>query len=76
MRNRRVLATILAALRAWQHLRSPQDVPAGSSSELVTIATDDGSFEPLSIEEIDTLCELINCDGPQSSNLTASTCSS
>ena len=52
----RELGTVLAALRYWQN----RD-PYWSEGLLVnSIATDDGSFEPLSAEEIDELCERIN----------------
>ena len=52
--NKRELATVLAALRYWQ-----RKLPIGAKPE-ADIATD-GGIEPLSAEEIDALCEKINC---------------
>lgn len=46
----RQLATVLAALRLWQRTDWP---PA----DLCDIATDGAEMEPLSVEEIDELCE-------------------
>jgi hypothetical protein len=53
--NSRELATILAALRYWQ--RAPM------LGALADIATNDGEYEALSPDEIDELCEKINCVG-------------
>jgi hypothetical protein len=48
------LATVLAALRYWQrYIETYNDVP-------VTEHFEDGA-EPLTVEDIDTLCEQINC---------------
>ena len=49
------LATVLAALRLWQRSRHPLD--------LEEIATDEGALDPLDTDEIDSLCERINCEG-------------
>ena len=51
----RELATVLAALRLWQRSRQPLD--------LEQIATDEGSFAQLDTDEIDELCQRINCEG-------------
>ena len=51
----RELATVLAALRLWQRSRHPLD--------LEEIATDEGSFDCLDTDEIDSLCERVNCEG-------------
>ena len=52
--NQRELNTVLAALRLWQ---SGVHHPL----ELEVIATNDGESEPLDGEEIDALCERLNC---------------
>ncbi len=52
--NNREVATVLAALRHWQRVTNPR-------LELEEIASDGGTLEPLSVEEIDDLCERINC---------------
>jgi hypothetical protein len=55
MFDNRTTATVLAALREWQ-----MNHPAG-------VAAPEGHFEnhqPLSTDEIDTLCEQINTDVP------------
>lgn len=48
----RELATALAALRSWQR--------TGGAGPEMEVATDGGSFEPLSAKEIDALCEKLN----------------
>jgi hypothetical protein len=48
------LATILAALRHWQNAL-PENAKAYED-----VATDDGRFEPLSVDEIDELCMRLN----------------
>lgn len=53
LQERRETATILAALRFWQ--TQPNVTP-----ELHAIATDGDQVNPLTNEEIDTLCERIN----------------
>lgn len=60
--TRRELATVLAALRAYQnkHLGGGPDV-AGTSVE--DIATDSGSFKPLGFRGINRLCEKLNMSG-------------
>jgi hypothetical protein len=52
--DERELATILAALRFWQ----AQDAPPARQYD---IATDCGEIDPLTVGEIDALCERINC---------------
>lgn len=49
----RELATILASLRLWQSL---DQLPA----EHLALTTDDGAFDFLANEDIDTLCERLN----------------
>lgn len=60
MMNQRIFeretATILAALRYWQREGLMSD---GDEQD---VASDGGRFQSLSAEEIDTLCERINCD--------------
>lgn len=52
----RELATILAALRFYQEqIERSDDWPAQS------IATNEGEFDPLTPQEIDALCERLNC---------------
>lgn len=56
----REVSTILAALRYWQSAicgMLPQP-PA-----LVVLATDEGRYPSLTVEEIDELCEQINING-------------
>jgi hypothetical protein len=52
--DRRQLSTIFAALRHWQRVGMIDDTPEWD------IATDGGSLEPMSVDEIDGLCEEIN----------------
>lgn len=54
--DRAELAAVLAGLRL---LQSSQAVPAG----ITDIQTDGGEVEPLSLEQIDALCERINSEG-------------
>lgn len=54
--SNRETATILAALRYWQREGL---MSAGDEQD---VASDGGRFESLSAEEIDALCERINCD--------------
>jgi hypothetical protein len=56
--NHRNLATVLAALRYWQR------EGVGSAGHEQNIATDDGAWSAMSVEEIDELCEAINLDEP------------
>ena len=49
----RELGHVLAALRAYQQL-------AGHSADLDGIATDAGTHDPMSPDEIDDLCERLN----------------
>lgn len=49
--NERELATVLAALRSWQE----RGDPGGFYSEYFE------EYEPLSEDEIDDLCERLNC---------------
>lgn len=53
-------STVLAALRFYQS--NLDDEPADIHA-IYTIATDDGDIDPLSADEIDTLCEKLNTDG-------------
>ncbi len=52
----RQTATVLAALRYWQ-----REGLNSSGHEIDAIATNDGEFAAMDAEEIDTLCEEINC---------------
>jgi hypothetical protein len=54
--SERETATILAALRYWQREGL---MSAGAEQD---VASDGERFQALSAEEIDTLCERINCD--------------
>ena len=49
------LSTILAALRLWQR------TPLYSVEPEFDIATGDGTIDPLDNEDIDSLCERLNC---------------
>jgi hypothetical protein len=56
----RELATVLASLRYWQTDRSDRvDIPERYDD----IATDGNTLVPLDNEEIDVLCERLNCGG-------------
>ena len=55
----RELSTVLAALRWWQ-LRG--DLGSDACND---VATDGGTVEPLSLAEIDTLCERLNVEVPR-----------
>ena len=57
--NASELATILAALRNYQQQGLCD--PAKRSPDLDDIATNGGTVAALSAEEIDTLCENLNC---------------
>jgi hypothetical protein len=54
----RELSTVLAALRLYQ---GSMDDSAQVTSVLRDIASDDGRIEPLTPDEIDRLCEEMNC---------------
>jgi hypothetical protein len=58
--NDRQLGTVLAALRFWQ--RTTVVAPKGPLPE-DDISTDGGTCNPLDANEIDTLCEELNCGG-------------
>lgn len=62
--SEREFDTILAALRAWEGLMNGQDV-AKMFGDLIEIAENDrkGDDAALSIDEIDNLCEDLNCGG-------------
>jgi hypothetical protein len=66
--DNRELATILAALRFWQENNGPENAAESLGHEFECavsvniIATDCGELEPLRREEIDALCERINCE--------------
>lgn len=54
---------ILAALRYWQHARTTNDnrlVSAVLPEAIEDIATDGGGHAPLTLRQIDHLCERIN----------------
>ena len=51
--NERELATVLAALRYWQQDLAENDGP---------ISEHFADETPLTVEEIDALCERLNCD--------------
>lgn len=53
--NERQLATMLAALRAYQ-----SEIALGRGRSNEDIATDGGRFAPLSPREIDDLCQKLN----------------
>jgi hypothetical protein len=53
----RELATILAALRSWQHEMTAGEQP----SCLLNDYHFDAKNKPLSATEIDALCERLNC---------------
>jgi hypothetical protein len=54
--NPRELATVLAALRSWQHdIAQNEDGPADAEHF-------DDTITPLSVGEIDELCERLNFD--------------
>ncbi len=52
--------TILAALR---HYQVAQGIPFGLPQGIVDIASDGGTEQPLGNEDIDALCQDINCMG-------------
>lgn len=54
----REMATVLAALHYWQGGRGLKVAPFRD------VATDCGEFEPLTVAEIDSLCERINTHAP------------
>ena len=60
MEMKRVMPTVLAALRHWQ-----LDLPImeDTDSPSYRIATDGGTIQALSPDEIDELCEELNTDG-------------
>lgn len=51
------LATVLAALRHWQQFIAKHEMSARTGH------FKDDNAVPLTVEEIDTLCEQINCSG-------------
>jgi hypothetical protein len=53
--SQRETATILAALRNYQY-----DPP--KNAWIADIASDGGSFDPLTLRDIDALCERINTE--------------
>ena len=54
--SRRELATLLAALRYWQ-----QDLAKHEDGGPIIADHFDSQTTPLSVEEIDDLCERLNC---------------
>ncbi|MBX8592888.1 hypothetical protein K5D56_26290, partial [Pseudomonas cichorii] len=55
--DNRAQATILAALRHYQHVLSTNQP---GLSKFIEIASDSGSVLPLSVDDIDDLCENVN----------------
>ena len=55
--NERELATVLAALRCWQRDLSENQDDGPISAEHFDIL-----ITPLTLEEIDDLCERLNCE--------------
>lgn len=55
-------ATILAALRFWQHHNGADVMSPVNGIDFSKIASDDFTFAPLDADEIDTLCEDLNLD--------------
>jgi len=55
----RQLATVLAALRYWQRTTTHQQRSDRNFDEH-PVATDGGTFEPLTDDQIDTLCECLH----------------
>ena len=69
MLTERELGTVLAALRFWQCHGPPRPdsvfdrMETGEQDALDEIRTGSSRFDPLTIEEIDSLCERLNtCD--------------
>lgn len=60
MINKRQVATILAALRLYQHYYGFANLPHEQAVDLHRIATDDESHSALTNIEIDELCEELN----------------
>jgi hypothetical protein len=62
--DERELATILAALRYWQRdgLLSDEHGDLATPGPENDIATAGGTHEPLDLDEIDELCERLNCE--------------
>ncbi len=58
--NERELATVLAALRQRQQQLELQEAVSWYDPDLTEIATNHGTFEPLSAAEIDDLCARLN----------------
>jgi hypothetical protein len=62
MLDKREFSTVLAALRFWQSKIGPDRLPAQASAkrDFEPYFEDGKKFAPLSMEEIDSLCERIN----------------
>lgn len=58
----RELATILAALRYWQQTHADG---IGVNGGFINIATDNGSFDMMRLEEIEELCQDLNTCEPE-----------
>lgn len=56
----RELASVLAGLRAVQMLRSLGSISGQAASDMLDISTCRETIAPLSLEEIDALCERIS----------------
>lgn len=56
----RELATTLAALRYWQRHGARQMLTSRNRLDVDDVATDGGTLEPLTVSEIDSLCERLN----------------
>lgn len=58
----REAGTIVAALRHWQNQLTNQRLVLFPDELLAEIATGDNRFDPLSVQEIDALCEQLRKD--------------
>jgi hypothetical protein len=58
----RSVATILAALRWYQHQLTHGKEPTGEEAIAIHNIAGDGTLSPLSPEDIDELCEHINLE--------------
>ncbi len=56
----RELATVLAGLRYWQRHGARQMLTSGNRLLEDDIATSGGTLQPLTVEEIDALCDRLN----------------
>lgn len=63
--NKQETAIVLAALRIYQ-IRGYAENPKLLPHDIVNIATNGGRHKPLNDNDIDDLCERINCETPES----------